>query len=129
MMKILVIEDDLVSRKLLENILSKHGQCDSVVNGKEAIEAYEEAINNNKRYDLLCLDIMMPELDGREVLKIIRAKENQSKEITRTRIIMTSAIEDIKLISNLESECDGIVPKPIDINLINNKIKQLFETK
>lgn len=128
-MRILVVEDDFVSRKLLEKILSDFGKCETAVNGREAIEAYESAIENQTQYDLICLDIMMPELDGREVLKLIRTYEKENSLIKHTHIIMTSALEDERLLDKVRAECDAIIPKPINRNIISNKVKELFATK
>ncbi len=70
-MKCLIVEDDFTARKLLLACLSKHAECDVAVNGKEAIQAFYTAIKE-KPYDLLCLDIYMPEMDGQEALRVIR---------------------------------------------------------
>ena len=64
MLKILIAEDDLISRKFLSKFLSQYGECDIVVDGLEAIDAYMLAMREKKPYDLICLDIMMPKLDG-----------------------------------------------------------------
>jgi two-component system, chemotaxis family, chemotaxis protein CheY len=57
-MKTLIVEDDFWARSLLSNLLSEHGTCHVAVNGGEALDAVERA------YDLVCLDIMMPAMDG-----------------------------------------------------------------
>jgi len=77
-MKILIVEDNFINRFVMQKMLLKYGECDSVVNGKEAVDAYTIAFEESKPYDYIFLDIMMPEMDGREALKIIRAKEKES---------------------------------------------------
>ena len=76
-MRILIVEDDLASRKIMLKILSKYGECDVTVDGLEAVDAFMLAQKENKPYDLVCLDIMMPKLDGVKVLKVIRSLEDQ----------------------------------------------------
>lgn len=61
-MKILIVEDDMVSRKFLSKCLSKYGEVDSVIDGIEALDAYLLSIKDNKPYDLISLDIMSPRL-------------------------------------------------------------------
>ena len=76
-MRILIVEDDLASRKIMLKILSKYGECDVTVDGLEAVDAFMLAQKENKPYDLVCLDIMMPKLDGVNVLKVIRSLEDK----------------------------------------------------
>ena len=63
-MKILIAEDDFASRKFMLRFLSKFGECDVTVDGMEAVDAFLMALDCDEGYDLVCLDIMMPELDG-----------------------------------------------------------------
>lgn len=117
-MRILIAEDDLVSRKFLGKVLSKYGECDMVVDGLEAIDAYMISIKENSPYDLICLDIMMPKVDGVKVLKTIRDLELQ-KEIPsdqKAKIIMTTALGDTEVVQKtFEYKCDAYASKPIDI--------------
>jgi len=118
-MKILIAEDDLVSRKFLHKFLSQYGECDLVVDGLEAIDAYMMSLKDEQPYDLICLDIMMPKVDGVKVLKAIRDIEAQ-KGITsdqRTKIIMTTALSESKQVQTaFEYGCDAYASKPIDTN-------------
>ncbi|HEX7501078.1 MAG TPA: response regulator, partial [Polyangia bacterium] len=75
-MRILIVEDDMTSRILLRKMLEPFGSCDMAVNGKEAVEAFRQAQEADEPYALVCLDIMMPELDGQEALQAMRAQED-----------------------------------------------------
>lgn len=91
-MRILIVEDDLASRKIMLKILSKYGECDVTVDGLEAVDAFMLAQKENKPYDLVCLDIMMPKLDGVKVLKSDK-KLRRSKNIQegkQVKVIMTN---------------------------------------
>ena len=74
-MKTLIVEDDFTSRLLLQELLKGYGPAHVAVNGKEAVEAARMAMDAGEPYDLICLDIMMPEMDGHGALKEIRAQE------------------------------------------------------
>ena len=76
-MKILIAEDDFASRKFMLRFLSKYGECDVTVDGMEAVDAFLMALDSDEGYDLVCLDIMMPEIDGYQVLKTIRDIERE----------------------------------------------------
>src|SRR5277367_4581089 len=67
--RVLLVEDDLASRLVLRTFLSRYGECHIAVNGKEAVEARRASLERGQRYDLICMDIMMPEMDGREAVR------------------------------------------------------------
>lgn len=101
-MKILIVEDDFVARRTLKEILSPYGECDVVVDGEEAIQAFQMAWEEKAPYDLICMDIMMPRLDGQESLTRIREMEKHKgvKGSDEVRVIMISALDDPKTVIN-----------------------------
>jgi two-component system chemotaxis response regulator CheY len=115
-MKTLIVEDDFTSRLLLQEILKSYGPSHIAVNGKEAVEAAHLARKTGAPYDLICLDIMMPEMDGQEALRQIREQE-ESMGIWSTegaKIVMTTALSDFgNLRAAYMSLCDAYLEKPI----------------
>lgn len=97
-MKCLIVEDDYVSRTIMKELLSSHFDCDIAVNGEEAIIAFKLAHECKRPFELICLDIMMPVVDGQEALKQIRDIEKQMKipPGLEVKIIMTTALDDPK---------------------------------
>lgn len=127
-MKILIAEDDLVSRKYLYKVLSQYGECDLVVDGLEAIDAYMMSIREKEPYDLICLDIMMPKIDGVKVLKTIRDLEIQENIASedKTKIIMTTALGETAVVQkSFEYGCDAYASKPIDVTKMITVLKKL----
>jgi len=128
-MKTLVVEDDFVSRLVLQKMLTPFGICNIAVNGKEAIEAFILAQNEGEPYDLICLDIMMPEMDGREALKIIRQKEIDLNIPPRkeTKIVMITALDTPKEVIDAyyQGGCTSYLVKPISKVKIINAVKEL----
>lgn len=117
MLKILIAEDDMISRKLLWKILGVYGDCDLVVNGVEAIDAFLMAVNENERYDLVCLDIMMPKLDGISVLRTFRDLERQYKIENGCKAIMISALSEAEVVDDAFTKgANAYAPKPLDID-------------
>ncbi len=118
MMRILIVEDEFISRALLMEMLAAHGLCHVAVDGREAIDVIEQAMRSGKPYDLVCLDIMMPEVDGQEVLAEIRKLETQYALTGRnaTKVIMTTALADSENIMKAFSEglCEAYLTKPIN---------------
>ncbi len=128
MLKILIAEDDFTSRKYLYQLLSKYGECDVVVDGLETIDAYMIALNEKKPYDLICLDIMMPKVDGVKALKMIRELEgqNQVPEEERVKIIMTTALGELDVVQTaLEYGCNAYAAKPINVDKLMEVIDKL----
>ena len=115
-MKSLIVDDDFFSRRILQTILSVYGECHVAINGKEALFAFEQSFNEEAPYDAICLDIMMPEMDGQEVLRKIRAFEDK-KGIMGTdsvKIIMTTALDDNENIKKaFREQCESYLIKPI----------------
>jgi two-component system, chemotaxis family, chemotaxis protein CheY len=127
-MRILIAEDDFASRKFMLRFLSKYGECDVTVDGAEAVEAFEMALDSNEGYDLVCLDIMMPVLDGYQALKRIREIES-NKEIAEekaAKIIMTTALSEGRNVTKaFELGCTAYAGKPIDQEKFENVLKKL----
>ena len=127
-MKFLIAEDDGVSRFFMNKLLERFGKCDMVVDGLEAIDAYLMAEKAKEPYDLICLDIMMPKLDGFKVLKAIRdiEKQNGVEEKERTKVIITTALNDKQSVMNAqELGCEAFAWKPIDTEKFILVLKKL----
>ncbi|MBC8412945.1 MAG: response regulator [Nitrospira sp.] len=128
-MRILVVEDDVTSRKILQKFLSEFGETDTGVNGEEAISAFKTAHAEGKPYELICLDIMMPIMDGQEALQQIREfeKENGIAANGEVKIIMTTALNDPKNIFEAFYTGGAIsyLVKPIDKQKLLSELKQL----
>jgi two-component system chemotaxis response regulator CheY len=116
-MKTLIVEDDFTSRLLLSEFLKKHGPVHIAVNGKEAVDAVRAALDAKEPYNLICMDIMMPEMSGQESLRLIREAENAHDIlfVDQAKIVMTTALGDIKNMSTAFSNlCDAYLIKPIN---------------
>lgn len=116
-MRTLIVEDDFTSRILLQTILSPYGECHVATNGEEAVKAVTDSLSQNEPYDLICLDIMMPGMDGQAALEKIRKIENELGIETGkgAKVIMTTALKDKKNVMTAFYEyCDAYMIKPID---------------
>jgi len=127
-MRILIAEDDPASRRLLQILLSPYGPCDLANDGQEAINAYTAAIKSKSPYNLICLDIMMPGLSGRDALRSIREIEEAHgvTGLARVKIMMTTALSDREnVFGSFREECDSYLVKPIDKKKLIAQLEQL----
>ena len=127
-MKILLAEDDFASRKFMDKQLSRYGECDVMVDGEEAVDACMMALEDDEPYDLACLDVMMPVMDGYQVLKAIRNIEKQKKipKDKCVKVVMTTALNEernVKMAFDLG--CEAYVGKPIDVEKFEKVLKKL----
>jgi two-component system, chemotaxis family, chemotaxis protein CheY len=114
-MHILIIDDDFTSRKLLARGVRDLGSIDQACDGAEGWTAFQAASSEGHPYDLILLDIMMPMMDGGELLRKIRADE-RSRDITgprRCRIAMATMLSDKEsVLRSFRDEADGYILKP-----------------
>ena len=114
-MKSLVAEDDATNRKLLKAFLSRYGECDIAVDGSEAVNAVLLAIESRREYDLVCMDLRMPQMDGQEAIREIRRHESAGRVSKTAKIIVTTIHTDSESIATaLLGRCDAYLVKPID---------------
>ena len=124
----LIVEDDFTSRILLQKFLAPYSETHIAVNGQEAINAYKNSFEQGGPYDLICLDIFIPEKDGLLVLHEIRAHENKKHQppYKKVKIVMTTSMDDPKSVASAFHEyCDGYLIKPISRNKLINQLKVL----
>ena len=132
MMKFLVVDDNKETLLLLDKILSKHGTCVTAETGADAIREFESAHSMNEPFHLIFLDIMMPGMDGNEVLKSIRLLERgKYAEKVKAKIAMLTALGSPKSrFASYEEGCEYYLVKPIikaEIFDIIEKTKEWFD--
>lgn len=116
-LRALIVEDELTSRIILQDFLSQYGDCHVAVNGSEAVEAFRAALLAGKRYDLVCMDIRMPVMDGTDAVRHIRDIEEAQGIFSSdgARIFMTTSVQDVRSVTvAFKALCDAYLFKPID---------------
>lgn len=128
-MKILIVEDDFVGRKLLQKLLGPYGECDLAFDGVEAVEACRLALQDGAQYDLICMDIMMPNKDGQEALKEIRQLEQEMLKGKggEAKVIMVTALSDPKNVVEAlyRGGAESYIVKPVTKDKLQEELKKL----
>ena len=126
-MKTLIVEDDFTSRILLQELLKSYGPLHVAVNGKEALEAVRSSLETGEPYNLICMDIQMPEMDGHSALKEIRTME-EAKGYTlnnRSKIFMTTVLADKdNIMEAIKGQCDYFLAKPIQKKTLLKELRR-----
>ncbi|MBN2412667.1 response regulator [candidate division KSB1 bacterium] len=115
-MRILVVDDDYVSRTKLKSLLSAYGDCDAVDNGEIALKMFEKAYKESVPYNLITMDIEMPDLSGQEVVHSIRQweLENKVKTSRQVKILMITIKNDVDdIMSSFKEGCEWYLTKPV----------------
>lgn len=125
-MRSLIVDDDLVSRRVLLEILKPYGECDQAETGREAIAAFTAALDQ-KPFDLVLLDIQMPDIDGQETLAAIRAIEARRGVPPQlgVKIIMATVNTDkTSIFTAFRNQCEAYLIKPVTSEAVMVNLEQ-----
>ncbi len=129
-LKMLVAEDEFLSRHLLTRMIKDFGTVDAAVDGAEAIVALKTAYQSGSPYDLVFLDIMMPTKDGQSTLLELRSYEESLGVSSEEgcKVIMVTALGDAKnVVAAFKSQCEGYITKPYSLEAIKEIVARFAQ--
>ncbi len=117
---VLVVEDEAVNQQMLGKILGEKYICEYANNGKEAIRMLME---DSRRYSLILLDLFMPEMDGFEVLEVIK----EDSALKKIPVIVLTSEKDAE-VKSLQLGAVDFIPKPYDLpEVILARVRRTIE--
>ncbi len=130
MWKILVVDDSYDNCELMAEWLREVAECALITTGEDAIVAYKKAIEENSPHDIVLLDISMPGIDGLDVLKAIRAKEEDRGVLlgSGVPIVIVTAYKE-PFLDAFNKGCDDYILKPLDPDYLVEKIQSKLAKK
>ncbi|MDQ7836168.1 MAG: response regulator [Humidesulfovibrio sp.] len=135
-MRILIVEDDELGMQYMMSVLKAHGECHAATNGKEAVQAYCQAVEDSAPFDLIFMDIMMPVMNGLDALERIREFElYNAHRIKRNAIaVMATATNDSQEVVRAYCCCSAFayLVKPVqvpDVEDILGRIRLELQSK
>ena len=127
-MHTLIVDDQAANRHVLQRMLGRFGSCDEAADGQAAIAALTAAWDAERPYDLICLDIMMPVLNGQETLVAVRKLETTRGILNyhRVKVFMVTAIHDESAINSAYCDgCTAYLTKPLEYRLLLGNLVHL----
>jgi two-component system chemotaxis response regulator CheY len=124
MMKILLIDDEPIALTKLELMLTNVGNCHTAVNGIQATEHFVRSINENQPYDLVTIDIELPDITGFDLLDRFCELEEKNS-IPPAKKIMVTAHSKVEYVVKARDKCDAFLVKPIRKATLLEKVHAL----
>ena len=127
-MKIMIVDDEPVSRRIMAKTLAPIGKCTITDSGKKAIVLFEKAVKKKAPFELIILDISMPDISGIQVLNQIRTREKNLKtpKDGRAKIIMVTASMRRSVIRKcIRLGCNSYIAKPYNRAQIFRELERL----
>jgi len=125
MLNFLIVDDSKYQRYIIELCLQQFGRCDQAEDGRQALELFQKTLESGKPYDLVVLDILMPEMDGHQALKKIM--ELQQDRDQRCKVVMLSSLDDPQnmMQAQLEEGADAYITKPFEDDTLIETLRNL----
>jgi two-component system chemotaxis response regulator CheY len=116
-MRVLIAEDDTASRLYLKEVILPYALVREAATGIEAVEAFKQSLEDDAPFDLILLDIVMPEMDGLRALETIRGieKERGMSGDNAVKVLMISSLDDPKNMNRafFQGQALDFISKPV----------------
>lgn len=125
MMRILVVDDEMVSRKKMAKILSSVGNIKEAETGSQALTLFKDALDRGEPFELISLDVGLPDMNGTDILVELRDAEAQASlpGYRPVKVLMVTAHSDRDtVITSIQAGCDEYVVKPFTPDLVSRKL-------
>lgn len=126
-MRFLIVDDDESIILFLRTFLSAYAECLTACNGIEALSAFEAALEENRPFTAVFMDILMPGMDGTEVVQALRRMEQTHAPDERFKLIMISVLTDTQNVSEsfFHGRADAYLPKPLRREVLLSELGKL----
>ncbi len=131
-MRILIADDEKLVRHAIKGVMKNYGDCSTVADGREALNAIVYAEKNDNPFNLVILDISMERMSGIEVLKAIRKIEDDKDRPLdeRMKVIMATGNSEANIVREcIEAGCDKYIIKPLKPDTVLKYVKDLGFSK
>ncbi len=120
-LRILIIDDEIAALAKMQIMLSPFGECELADCGKQALDMIKKSVMNNNYYDLITIDIELPDINGIELLDMIKAYEKQFSA-TSIKFIVSASGTTENVINALARNCNDFLVKPVKKDVLKEKL-------
>ncbi len=128
-MRILLVDNEAACRDLLEAIIGNRAWVDHAETGEKGLARFLKARRDDDPYSIVFLDIMMPGIDGQEVLDRMRAIECEAGILPGhgAKIVMVSGLDKHdEIFESFRKQCDAYIIKPATVSVINETLEKVM---
>lgn len=126
--RILIVEDEAVSRTVLHRMLRAYGQCEIACDGKEGLDLFMSGLKEGNPFTVMFVDVALPQLDGRELLRLVRKAEEERgcTLASSVKVVMaTTNGEATSILGSFKEGAEGYVLKPFDLEKVQKLLAKL----
>ena len=124
-MRILLIDDEPIALTKMEMMLNKTGTCHKAANGIAATELFVKAIDENTPYDLVTIDIELPDITGLDLLNRFCQVEKRNATPPAKKVMVT-AHSKVDYVVKARGQCDAFLVKPVRKDTLLAKVAELL---
>lgn len=124
-MRFLVIDDEFIALTKLVTLLSEYGECDAATCARQAIDMFTHAVNEGNPYNLISIDIDMPEVNGFQLVNMFFRQEEISHVAPAKKIIVSAASDQRNVLIAARKGCDSFLVKPVRREVLAKKLREL----
>ena len=124
-MRSLVVDDEFVALSKMVAILEPFGSCDAATNAEQAQAFFTAAFKQGNPYDLITIDINMPNMNGLTLLNRFQLEEKSRGCHRARKIVVTADSSAFNVRTALANDCDGFLVKPVSRRVITDKLAAL----
>lgn len=127
-MRILVVDDDITTRLILQNHLEQFGPCDTCADGVQALEQFKDSLESGRPYNIVFMDVLLPSMNGIEALLEMRRVEVQEKKpVGEFKAVVLSTVDGIETIRNafFQAGVYDYLTKPLDRDRVSIVMQEI----
>lgn len=124
-MRMMLVEDVPVARLIQAKLLGQYGHVDAAIDGSGALEFFETAMWCEAPYEVVWLDLALPDLHGIEVMQRLRELETENACAHAKVIIVTGSLDPADKLAAEELGAEGFLHKPLTLEMIQGELSRL----
>lgn len=122
--KILAIDDEFTALTKMQLILSEYGECEVATTATQSIDLIKSALANGMYFDLITIDIELPDIDGITLLSEILQEEKKYNRHA-VKLVVSAVSTATNVYRAAKSRCDGFLVKPVKREMLREKLVSL----